>query len=320
MRHRKPQERRCSYVVPIQKAAGCIGDIRSLAAYLSAVGVADCDVVVLDGSSPEVFEEHHDVLRWVARHLAVPPGCDRVRFAAESVACEKVIVAGEEVRYGPEDVERMCALLDEHEVVEPQDYFDPLPWWGGIEAGRMLVHRGIEPYPDHGATFGFRRSSLRGLRGFDLEGGEDPVRRLAAQGAEVFSASDVFIQRTPPAFQDWLRDRPRQADDDFAMPVKSAFFFAFLPMTIILALLGGLRIAGGYAGAVAFASTVLALRGRIGASRFFPLRACLFAPVWVLERSMSVYWALFRKVRSAATEPIVPVPDRERGTQVASGE
>jgi hypothetical protein len=183
----------------------------------------------------------------------------------------------------------------------------------------MLVHRGIEPYPDHGATFGFRRSALRGLRGVEAEGGADHVRRLAAQGAEVYSASDVFIQRQPPPFATWLNERPRQADDDFFMPVKSAFFFALIPMTLVLALLGGLRIASGYAGAVAFASTVLAIRGRIGAAPFFPLRACLFAPLWVLERSVSVYWALFRKMRVTA-EPTLPVPTRARGTQVASGE
>jgi hypothetical protein len=320
MRHAKSHERRCSYVVSLERAAAGIDEIRSLAAYLSSLAVADCDIVVLDGSPGELFDEHHRVLRWVGRHLAVPAGADRVRFATEVAACEKVIVAGGQVRYTRADLDRMCALLESHEVVEPQDYFDPLPWWGGIDAGRMLVHRGIEPYPDHGATFGFRRSALRGLRGLDLERGDDHVRRLASHGAEVFSANDVFIQREPPALGDWLRERPRQADDDFSLPVKSAFFFAFLPMTLILALLGGLRIATGYAGAVAFASTVLALRGRIGAAPFFPLRTCLFAPLWVLERSLSVYWALFRKMRGVTAEPTLPVPDRARGTRVASGE
>ena len=320
MRHRKPHERRCSYVVPLEKAASCFDETQALAGYLSMLAVADCDIVVLDASPRDVYEEHHRSLRWVGRHLAVAAGADKIRLATEVAACEKVIVAGEEVRYGASELEQMCGLLDAHEVVEPQDYLDPLPWWGGIDAGRMLVHRGIEPYPDHGATFGFRRSALRSLRGMEGEGGDDHVRRLAAQGAEVYSASDVFIQREPPPFAAWLNERPRQADDDFSMPVKSAFFFALIPMTLLLALLGGLRIASGYAGAVAFASTVLAVRGRIGAAPFFPLRACLFAPLWVLERSVSVYWALFRKMRGATAEPRLPEPSRARGTQVASGE
>ena len=46
---------------------------------------------------------------------------------------------------GPIEHVMVLAMLDAHDCVEPQDYFEPLPWWGGIEAGRMLVHRGIEP-------------------------------------------------------------------------------------------------------------------------------------------------------------------------------
>ena len=45
-----------------------------------------------------------------------------------------------------EAIDEICALLESHEVVEPQDYLDPMPWWGGIEAGRKRsrnVPRGI---------------------------------------------------------------------------------------------------------------------------------------------------------------------------------
>ena len=94
-----------------------------------------------------------------------------------------------------------------------------------------------------------------------------------------------------------------------------------LPMAMLLLLFGGVRIASGYAGAVAFASIVLAVRGRSGAAAFFPLRACLYAPLWVLERSVSVYWALLRKVRFAAIEPPpAVVADGAHGSRAASGE
>ncbi len=187
----------------------------------------------------------------------------------------------------------------------------------------MLVHRGVEPLPDHGATFGMRRSSVRGPHGVDVawSNGDDPVRRLTAQGAEVFSACDVFVRRLPPPLNDWLRDRPKQAGDDFAMPVKTAFFFALLPMAMLLAIVGGMRLAGGYAGAIAFASFVLAIRGRGSASTFSPLRACLSAPLWVLERSVSVYWALFRKLHDSSgdvTRPAIAVGGG--GAKGASGE
>jgi hypothetical protein len=103
--------------------------------------------------------------------------------------------------------------------------------------------------------------------------------------------------------------------------VKTAFFFALLPVAILLATFGGFRLAGGYAGAIAFGSMVLALRGRGGATTFFPLRACLCAPLWVFERSVSVYWALFRKLQDSANDASRPtVAERAAGAKVASGE
>jgi hypothetical protein len=207
------------------------------------------------------------------------------------------------VRYTPEAIGQLCDLLDMHEVVEPQDYLDPLPWWGGIEAGRILLHRGIEPQPDHGATFGFRRSAVRGLRALDaLELVDDHARRLVAAGAEVFPATNVFVRREPGALDEWLAGRARVAGDDFALPMKAVFFFSLVPLLMLLGVLGGFRLAGGYASVIAFASFALAVRGRTGAGAFFPLKACLFAPLWVFERSVSVYWALFRRFRGADTD------------------
>jgi hypothetical protein len=329
MRNRTSPERRCSYVVSLEGASATNGDLRELASYLSSLGVADCDVVILDPSPRLQFDLNARILRWVGRHVAVRPEyrtstgtVDRVRAAVAHAPGEKVIVAAEDVRYTMEAIGQMCALLEMHEVVEPQDYLDPLPWWGNIEASRMLVHRGIEPQPDHGATFGFRRAALRSLRGLaNSLVYDDPVRRLAASGAEIHAAADVFVRREPGAFSDWLEQRPRLAGEDFALPVKSAFFFSLVPVLFVLAILGGLQLAGGYASVIAFASVGLAARGRIGATSFFPMSACFFAPLWVFERSLSVYWALYRKVRGTeyATTGFA-IPDRARGEKVASGE
>jgi hypothetical protein len=328
MRDRSARDCRCSYVVVVESATAS-EDLRELGNYLSTLGVAGCDVVVLDPSPRMLFELNGRILRWVARHLPVrPEHCtpagtfDRVRAAATVASCEKVIVASEDVRYTPEAIAQLCELLELHEVVEPQDYLEPLPWWGSIEAGRILVHRGIEPQPDHGATFGLRRSAVGGLRSlgiFDLA--DDPARRLSSAGAEVFAAADVFVRRKPGALDEWLEERPRIAGDDFALPLKSAFFFSLVPFLLLLGFLGSARLAGVYASVIAFSSIGLALRGRAGATSFFPLRACLFAPLWVLERSVSVYWALFRKLRGAEADPSrIMLPDHARGTKVASGE
>jgi hypothetical protein len=306
----------------VEHAAVDADAIRELARYLTTVAVAGCDIVILDPSPMAQYENNARNLRWVGRHMPVRPEMigqygtvDLLRAAATVAACEKVIVAAEDVRYEPLAIEQLCQLLDLHEVVEPQDYLDPLPWWGSIEAGRMLVHRGIEPQPDHGATFGFRRSAMRTLRGLSMiDSGDDPVRRLVAHGAEVHPAADVFVRRNPPAFSDWLQGRPRAAGDDFALPMKSAFFFALVPLMILLGTLGGVRLTATYAGVLAIAAMALALRGRAGAGAFFPVRACLFAPLWVAERSISVYWALYRKLRG--TDVVVPgiaLPDRASG-------
>ncbi len=312
MRTRKPEDHRCSYVVTVNGAATSPGELRDLANYLSTLGVAGCDVVILDPSPRLQFDLNGRILRWVGKHVAVRPEhrsthgtLDLVRAAMNLASCEKVVVAAEDVRYTAEAIDQLCDLLEMHEVVEPQDYLDPLPWWGGIEAGRILIHRGIEPQPDHGATFAFRRGAIRGLRALDaLELVDDHARRLVAAGAEVHPATNVFVRREPGAFNEWLSERPRAASGDFMLPFKSVFFFSLVPVLLLLAVLGGLRFAGSYASVIAFATFALALRGRAGASQFFPLRACLFAPLWVFKRSVSVYWALFRKLRGAD----VPAP------------
>ncbi|HYO77617.1 MAG TPA: hypothetical protein VE010_14240 [Thermoanaerobaculia bacterium] len=327
MRNGQPHDRQCSYLVVVENAAASAAELRELANYLSEVGVAGCEVVILDASPRLQFELNGRILRWVGRHVAVRPehrssngSIDLVRSAATLAACEKIIVAAEDVRYTPEAIGQLCDLLDVHEVVEPQDYLEPLPWWGGIEAGRILLHRGIEPQPDHGATFGFRRSAVRGLRTLDVrELGEDHVRRLAAAGAEVFPAANVFVRREPVGFDEWLLQRPRRAGSDLSSPVKTAFFLSLVPLMLILSALGGLRLAGVYAGVVAFASFGLALRGRAGAGAFFPLRACLFAPLSIVERSISVYWALYRKLRGTDLETTaIPLEDPRTAALTAS--
>ena len=86
-------------------------------------------------------------------------------------------------------------------------------------------------------------------------------------------------------------------------PMKAAFFLGLLPLVVVLALIGGARFASGYAGAIAAGAVMLAVRGRAGATRFFPLYSCLFAPLWIVERSIGIYWALFQRITGAPAEP-----------------
>jgi hypothetical protein len=318
-------ERRGSYVVLLDGPSHSVDELRDLAAYLSELAVSDFEVVVVDASQQPDLDRNRQVLRWVARHVAARPQhvtisgeIDPIRTASDVASCDKVIVADANVRYDRDAIDQLALLLELHEVVEPQDYFDPLPWWGGVEAGRILVHRSVASIADHGVTFGFQKRAIRGLRALDHVG--DPTaRRLAAQGAEVFSAMRVFVRRVPPALSQWVRGLPRQAEQEFAIPAKAALFFMLVPIAISLALLAGPSVAGGFLGIIAFVSVALALRGRIGASRFFPLRACFFAPLWILQRSLSVYWALLRRVSGGVEPRRVPAVVRTQNEQVASG-
>ncbi|HVX30360.1 MAG TPA: hypothetical protein VHA53_07765, partial [Nitrolancea sp.] len=128
-------------MIAIERSEAAAGDLEPLASYLSNLGVIGCEVIVVDGSPREVFDENRRVLRWVSRHVAPrpqhrhAPGIDPIAAAIDFASHEKVIVADEAVRYTACDVDQLCDLLELHEVVVPQDYLDPLPWWGGIEAG-----------------------------------------------------------------------------------------------------------------------------------------------------------------------------------------
>jgi hypothetical protein len=327
MRHRPLKERRCTYLVVLGSDFASLDDLRDLAAYLSELAVFHVDVVIVDRSLPPELDRNRRVLRWVGRHVIARPShrdaagaIDPIRAAAELAANDKVIVADARVRYSQESLDRMCALLGMHEVVEPQDYLDPLPWWGGIEAGRMLLFRGIGPLSDTRSTFGFRKSAVCGLRGINIPSRADAcVRRLELQGAEIFEAGDVFVRRLPPLLKEWLRQRARLAESDLSISFKAVFFFGLLPLAFVLAIFGGGQLAGGYAGAIAFGSFVVAWRGRIGAASFFPWRACFWAPLCLVERSVSLYWAWLRRLCAVHDLRRPPIAVRNSGERVASG-
>jgi hypothetical protein len=299
----KRVNRCCSYALAID-AGVTEGELQSVAHYLSTLASAECEVLVIDDCSPDRFEERHRVLRWVGRHVAAQPHhrlgsgeVDLIRAAVELSGCDKVIVAATDARYTAAEVQSICELLERHEVVEPEEYFEPLPWWGGLDAGRILLHRGVDQSPESRSTFAFRRAAYHPMRGFDSRLGGNHIRRLVMYGAEVYEAHGVFVRREPLRFPSWLRLRPREASADLETPFKSAFFLALAPLLLTVAILGGMKMAGGYAAIIAFPTLMLAARGRAGAGRFFPLRACLFAPLWVVEHSISVYWALFERLR-----------------------
>ncbi len=288
---------RCSYVVPVDPKAGR-AEVETLARLLSDVGAAGCEVLILDSCPQAAFEERHRILRWVGRHDLLNGSVDLMRAAVDLASSEKVIVASPEARCTRAELFALCRLLDSHEVVQPQEYVDPMPWWGGVEAAGLLLQRGIHLPPEGRSIFAFRKSAFRPLRGYDDLLRDSDLRRLIIQGADVHDARDIFVRLEPPRLITWLRARAREIGADLSLPLKATFFLGLIPILVFLALVGGMQLAAGYASVMAFAAVMLAVRGRVGAATFYPWHACLYAPLWLATRSIIVYWALFDRMRS----------------------
>ena len=109
-------------------------------------------------------------------------------------------------------------LLRRHEMVRPQNYIAPLPWWARIETARMLINRGVLRTGDYPGTCAFRRSTYLRVGHYDgdvLFDNEEIVRHFILSGADVCNVLDLFILKRPPTSRKWLEQRPRQAYEDF---------------------------------------------------------------------------------------------------------
>jgi hypothetical protein len=288
----KSRPHSCTYVIALDDNDG---RLRDLARYLSTLSFSGCEVVILDTGSPASFEERQRVLRWVGRHIAVD-GQPLLHAAAEFASCEKVIMASASSRFMPAELMTICDLLERHELVQPEEYIAPLTWWGAIDAGRALLHRGVDQPRAERRTFGIRRCAVRAMRGME--------ERQVLQAAHAYEARSLFVRREPGSLAGWLAMRAREAASDLVAPMRSVFFLAFLPLLVALAAIGGLPLAGSCAVIVGFVSVAVAVRGRMGAGEFFPMHACLFAPLWIAERSITIYWAAADRLRGAAAHPV----------------
>ncbi|HUQ34304.1 MAG TPA: glycosyltransferase family 2 protein [Pyrinomonadaceae bacterium] len=298
----------CTYLLPIRRVRLNVEETEEFAAYFRALAREGCEVLVVDGSPTEVFDSHDQVWRDVCRHVRVDPKykylngkVNGVHTGVDLAMSEKIVLADDDIRYTAEDVARACDLLERHEMVRPQNYLSPLPWWARMESARMLINRGVLRTGDYPGTCAFRRSTCLRVGHYDgdvLFDNEEIVRHFVLSGADVCYALDLFVHKRPPTFRKWIEQRPRQAYEDFVMRAKTFFFIALLPALIILSLFEGARSLLLIACSIAACSLLLALRGlcRDRAYRFFPVYVILYAPVWVLERMLSTYWALYWRV------------------------
>ena len=294
----------CTYLLPIRRSIFLEIEAAELRNYLSILA-GNCELIVIDGSPSEIFDRHHRLWSGVCRHEVVDSRFtylnDKVNGIHTGIRLatnEKIILADDDVRYARENIEKVSLLLDDFEVVRPQNYISPLSWWAQMEAARMLINRATLRAADYPGTCAFRRATMLRLDEYDgdvLFDNEELIRHFARRGARICYANDFFIRKRPPKFRKWIEQRPRQAYEDFGLCAKTTLFAGLLPSLLLVGTFCGMKWMSIFAFLIAAVSILVAFAGRArgNANQFFPFSVCFFAPLWIFERALSTYWAFY---------------------------
>jgi hypothetical protein len=300
-----------SYVLPIrwQRDQG----LDELTGYLAGlVGTLD-EVIVVDGSPPERFGAHARRLPRDVRHM--PPASrdslmgkvDGVLTGLSVARNECVVIADDDVRWTSSELARAGSMLELEpaDVVRPQNYFDPLPWHARVDTARSLLNRvwsgerelGPGDFP---GTLVVRRSALERTGGYDgdvMFENLELMRTVIAAGGRVATPLDLYVPRRPPDATHHLSQRIRQAYDDFAIPPRMALWLSIVPAVAISPRRA--RVVG----AICALSVAVAEAGRrrAGGRVRFPLSSALLAPVWVAERAICAWLALWQRLRGGVS-------------------
>jgi hypothetical protein len=297
--------KRCTYLLPIRKGFFSESDGAKFAEYFVRLDSADCEVVVIDGSPDKVFLRHHELWSAVVRHEKVDrrfgylnDKVNGIHTGVELAGNDKIILADDDIRYTATDIAQICTLLDDFEVVRPQNYLSPLPWWARMEAARMLINRATLPAADYPGTCAFRRATMLQVGHYDgdvLFDNEEIIRHFARHHIRICYANNFFVLKQAPQFRKWLEQRPRQAYEDFGLHAKTALFFSLPPLALLAGVFFDVNRLALFALSVGLISTLIAFVGRMRgeAKKVFPSTTVFFAPVWVFERVLSTYWALY---------------------------
>lgn len=310
-RSRAPITHAATYLLPIRKSRP--EDLSELGAYLEGLS-QHLEVIVVDGS-PEDFFESHAVLFW--------PSCTHVAPAARFKAAngkvwgvltgldiashDKVVIADEDVRYDASSLERVLSLLDEGDIVRPQNYFEPSPWHATWDTGRTLLNRASGG--DWPGTLAVRRSLLDRTHGYDgdvLFENLELVRTVRAAGGREAVPLDLFVRRLPSTTLHFLSQRVRQAYDEFARPRRLAFQLSILPLAAMMLITRAELFLPAIAAICGIAEYG---RRRGNGTAVFPTTAALLAPLWLAERAVCSWLAVLCRLRDGGV--------RYHGTAIA---
>jgi hypothetical protein len=290
-----------TYLVPIRWRDG--EQRLELATYLAEIAPACAEVIVVDGSPPDVFAANAAAFGEHATH--VPPAAGEewlmgkvsgVRTGLRLASRERIVIADDDVRYDPAALRRTATLLDKHDLVRPQNYFSRLPWHARWDTARTLLNRSLGR--DYPGTLAVRRSRVLAMGLYDgdvLFENLELIRSVRAHGGTTVSPLDLYVAREPPAAGHFWGQRTRQAYDDFALPLRMALWLALVPWLALAAA----RRRPGWALAPAAFSVAAAERGRrrAGGASVFPASSSLLAPIWVLERGVCAWLAVLQRLR-----------------------
>jgi hypothetical protein len=314
-----------SYVVPVRWRDGAQRE--ELAEYLARIAPLVAEVIVVDGSGPEVSAANAAAWGEHVRHVA-PAAEERwlmgkvagVRTGVELASRERVVIADDDVRYQPEALRRTADLLDDCDLVRPQNYFDRLPWHARWDTARTLLNRCFGR--DYPGTLAVRRSRMLAMGMYDgdvLFENLELMRTVRAHGGTVVSPLDLYVARIPPSAAHFWGQRTRQAYDDFALPLRMALWLAVLPL-----LARRPRMMPAAAGGAVAAAEIG--RRRAGGARYFPATSSLLAPLWILERGVCAWLAVLQRLRFGGVrygDSVIPVAahsERQLRRRFAAGE
>ena len=285
-----------SYVLPI---AAPFSQARALSGYLHRLSRTVDELIVVDGSAHEVFEEHSKAWPLPMRHVRPSRQSTNGKVAGvmtgvEAARHDLVIVADDDVRYRRGEIERMLELLRDHEVVRPQNVFRPLPWHARWDTARSLLNRLTGG--DWPGTLGVRRSALLAVGGYSgdvLFENLEMVRTIRAAGGREAVPLDLFVERRPPSAVHFRSQRIRQAYDEWARPERLAAQMAILPACLGLASMGPAAVLSGAAATVLAAE---AGRRMSNGTVVYPASSALWAPAWVAERAITSWLAFGTRI------------------------
>lgn len=291
-----------SYVLPLRWKPG--EEAReALTGYLNQIAGWCDDVIVVDGSTPEVFAANAEL--WSDRLRHIPPDpvhqclmgkVSGVLTGIEAARHDRVVLADDDVRYDRTTLARVVTMLGHHDLVRPQNFFSPMPWHAIWDTARTLLNRATGA--DFPGTLGVSRCTVLAVGGYDgdvMFENLELIRAVEAHGGNVISPLDLFVARLPPTSAHFWGQRTRQAYDDFAIPARMALWMSIIPGIAVTLLRRRHRpVLLAAAGAILVAERG---RRRSGGAQIFPVISSVLAPVWVLERAVCAWLAVIQRLR-----------------------